>query len=268
MTDLRVATWNLLHGRSLTSGQVDVDNLRAGAAMLDADVVALQEVDRGQARSHGVDQVAEVAEVLGARWSRFVPALFGEPGARWEPARGGIDDASMPDRPAYGIGLVSRWPVLAWDVLRFPPARVGMPLLVPGRGVTMVDDEPRAAVAALVDGPWGPLTVVATHLSFVPGVNARQLRALARWAERRPAPRVLLGDLNLPGRLPTRLTGWQQAARMATYPSWKPRVQFDHVLTHGWTDSPRSGAWSRRLPVSDHNPLAVTITATPPAPPT
>lgn len=268
MTELRLATWNVLHGRSLTSGQVHVDDLRAGAALLDADVVALQEVDRRQARSHGVDQVAEVADVLGARWFRFVPALWGEPGAHWEPARGDVQHASTPDRPAYGIGLVSRWPVLAWDVLRFPPAPVGMPLLVPGRGVAMVGDEPRAAVAALVESPSGPLTVVATHLSFVPGVNVRQLRAVTRWAERRQGPRVLLGDLNLPGRLPAWITGWQQAARTATYPSWRPRVQFDHVLVHGLTHDRPCQAWSRRLPVSDHNPLAVSIRAKRPAPPT
>jgi endonuclease/exonuclease/phosphatase family metal-dependent hydrolase len=259
VTDLRVATWNVLHGRSLTSGEVHVDDLRAGAAAVDADVVALQEVDRRQARSHGVDQVAEVADVLGARWFRFVPALWGEPGAHWEPARGDVPDASLPDRPAYGIGLVSRWPVLAWDVLRFPPAPIGMPLLVPGRGVAMVGDEPRAAVAALVESQMGPLTVVATHLSFVPGANVRQLRAVTRWAERRPGPRLLLGDLNLPGRLPRWITGWQQTARAATYPSWRPRVQFDHVLAHGWTQRPSCRAWSHRLPVSDHNPLAVTI---------
>ena len=260
MSDLRLATWNVLHGRSLASGQVHVDDLRAGAAALDADVLALQEVDRRQARSHDVDQVAEVAGVLGARWFRFVPALWGEPGAQWEPARGRLHAASAPDRPAYGIGLVSRRPVLAWDVLRFPPAPVGMPLLVPGRGVAMVRDEPRVAVAALVDGPSGPLTVVATHLSFVPGVNVRQLRAVTRWAERFAGPRVLLGDLNLPGRLPAWATGWHQAALAPTYPSWKPRVQFDHVLVHGWPHLPTFQVWSSRLPVSDHNPLMVTIT--------
>jgi endonuclease/exonuclease/phosphatase family metal-dependent hydrolase len=258
--DLRLATWNVLHGRSLTHGQVVLDDLRAGAAALDADVVALQEVDRHQPRSHDVDQVREVADVLGARWFRFVPTLWGEPGVTWERARDGDEDAPSSARSAYGIGLVSRRPVLAWAVRRFPPARVGMPLLVPGRGITMVDDEPRVAVAALVDGPAGPLTVVATHLSFVPGVNVRQLQTVTRWAEGYPGPRVLLGDLNLPGRLPSWVSGWRQLGRVATYPSWRPLVQFDHALAHGLGPQAEPQVTSRRLPVSDHRPLVVTLT--------
>lgn len=262
---IRLATWNLLHGRSLHHGQVLADDLHAGAQMLDADVVALQEVDRSQPRSSGADQAAVVAAGLGASWHRFVPALWGEPGGRWEAATDAQRSTAEPDasRPGYGIALVSRLPVLDWAVLSFPPARIGMPLLVPGRGLVKVDDEPRLALAARVEGPGGPLTVVATHLSFVPGVNVRQLRAITRWAESWPAPRVLLGDLNMPGRVPAWASGWRQMARLATYPSWKPRVQFDHVLAHPATPVSVSGAVSRRLPVSDHNPVVVTASLPP-----
>lgn len=264
---LTLGTWNLLHGRSLTHGQVREDDLRAGAIALDADVVALQEVDRGQPRSGFTDQTAVVADALGATWHRFVPALWGEPGGAWEQASGdervAPAPAAEPDpsmgRPAYGIGLVSRWPVLDWDVLGFPPARLGLPLLVPGRGLMKVDDEPRVAVAARVDTPAGAITVVGTHLSFVPGVNVRQLRAVVRWAQQWPAPRVVLGDLNLPGRLPTLATGWQQLTRTATYPSWRPRVQFDHVLAHADLAGRVERTMSSRQPVSDHNPVTVTV---------
>ena len=138
-----------------------------------------------------------------------------------------------------------------------------MPLLVPGRGLVKVDDEPRLALAARVDGPAGPMTVIATHLSFVPGVNVRQLRAIARWAETWPSPHVLLGDLNLPGRLPAWASGWSQMARLATYPSWKPRVQFDHVLSHPASPVSVSSVMSRRFPVSDHNPVVVTASLSP-----
>ena len=101
------------------------------------------------------------------------------------------------------------------------------------------------------------MTVVTAHLSFVPGWNVAQLRALARWARRCPAPRLLLGDFNLPGAVPRMATGWTQLARVPTYPSWRPRVQFDHVLADGPT--PVSGCARLRLSVSDHCALVVDL---------
>ncbi len=257
MTNLTVATWNLLHGRSLTHGEVRADDLRAGAKLLDADVLALQEVDRGQSRSNSLDLTSLVAEASGAVWWKFLPTLRGVPGEQWS----GLSDEEheAPGHPEYGIALVSRLPVLEWAVLRFPPAPGRLPLLVPGQGVVRVPDEPRAALAAVLAGPSGPVTVAATHLTFVPGFNVRQLRRLVQWLQDKPAPRLVLGDLNLPGRLPQLATGWTQLARTATYPSWKPRVQFDHVLAQGIGEQQVLRVDSVRAPVSDHNALAVTL---------
>lgn len=258
MGELRVATWNLLHGRSLSDGQVDETGLRVGAVDLAADVVALQEVDRHQRRSNHLHQTAVVASAMGAEWSRFVPAVWGEPGAVWQPVLATDDDDGT--RAAYGVGLVSRLPVRESDVRRFPPAPLPMPLLVPGQGMVKVDDEPRVAICAVVEAPTGPLTVISTHLSFVPGFNVRQLRDLVAWAQSKPAPRLLLGDLNLPGRLPGLVSRWTQLARTPTYPSWKPRVQFDHALADGISAAQVRDVSSRRLAVSDHNALSLTLT--------
>ena len=256
---MRVATFNLLSGRGLPDGTVRADDLHASATRLDADVVGLQEVDRHQDRSGGADQAAAVADALGARWWRFVPAVDGTPGAGWTPST--ADDGDGVDGPSYGVALVSRFPVLSWRVRRFGPAPFGLPLMVPGsRGLTRVPDEPRVAVAAVVEGPAGPFTVVTAHLSFVPGWNVRQLRAVARWAASSPGPRLLVGDFNLPGSLPRRITGWTQLARVPTYPSWRPRVQFDHVLSDRPVTVARTEAM--QLPVSDHCALVVDLTDT------
>jgi endonuclease/exonuclease/phosphatase family metal-dependent hydrolase len=255
---VRLATINLLGGRSVTTGEAVEKDLRAATAMLGADVVALQEVDRGQPRSHLVDQTAVVAEVAGATHHRFLPTLHGTPGGSWTPASG--DGAGeQPPGPAYGIGLVSRVPVTAWHVRRFKPAPVGLPLLVPGQGLAYVDDEPRAALAAVLETPAGALTVIATHLSFVPGWNVAQLREIVRWARTLPGPRVLLGDLNLPGPVARLTSRWTQAGRLATYPSWKPRVQLDHVLLDGRPAPAVQEARVVRLPVSDHSALVVDL---------
>jgi len=258
---VRVATFNILHGRAVTSGQVVEADLRAAARELDADIVGLQEVDRFQPRSGGVDQTAVVADALGAAYFRFVPALHGTPGSAWTvPDPDAAGDGAGAEGPAYGVGLVSRLPVHGWGVRRFAPAPVGLPLMVPGRkGLSHVDDEPRVAVAAQVETANGPLTVVTTHLSFVPGWNIAQLRALARWARTLPGPRLLLGDLNLPGALPGLSTRWAQAVRVPTYPSWRPRVQLDHLLVDGLPPTAVAGGRAVRTAVSDHCALVVDL---------
>jgi endonuclease/exonuclease/phosphatase family metal-dependent hydrolase len=137
---------------------------------------------------------------------------------------------------------------------------VSLPLKVPGRrGLTGVSDEPRIGVAAVVEGPAGPFTVVTAHLSFVPGWNVAQLRALAEWARGFPGPRLLIGDLNLPGALPRLTSRWTQLARVPTYPSWRPRVQFDHVLADGIGEAAVRHVEALRLPVSDHCALVVDL---------
>ena len=85
---MRIATFNILHGRSLDDGRVDVDRLAAAVKSLDADVLGLQEVDRDQPRSLGADLTAVAAEAMGAPEHQFVAALAGTPGGTWMAATG------------------------------------------------------------------------------------------------------------------------------------------------------------------------------------
>lgn len=261
MSPLRFATFNMLHGLSVSDGLISQTRLIEAVRVLGADVLGLQEVDRHQPRSGTVHQTEVVAVAMRAVSWRFVPALLGtpDPPRRWT-AVDGTDGATA--GPAYGIGLVSRLPVRAWYVRRFAAARVGAPLRVPGeRLLVPTPDQPRVAVAAVVDGPQGPFTVANVHLSFVPGWNVMQLRALTHWLGTLPGPRVLLGDLNLPGRLPARLTGWTQLARALTYPAHRPRVQLDHVLTDRLGDVVVQHTGVLALGVSDHRALVVDVDA-------
>jgi len=288
---MRLATFNLLHGMPVVGAAPD--SLRAGVggdgqlvapspaisdealrdaiASLDADVLGLQEVDVHQERSGRSHQVAAAAEALGAPWWRFVPAVRGTPGTErdWEPADDNdhhSHEEPVEDRgPRYGVGLVSRLPVVQWRSTVFDAAPWSLPLLVPASPrprVMRIPDEPRVAIAAVIDTPSGHITVATTHLSFVPGYNVRQLRRLRAWLAGMPRPLFLLGDFNLPGSLPRRITGWTSLAAAPTYPSFKPRVQFDHVLADGLTlDAVASArAESLALPVSDHCALVVDLT--------
>ena len=246
---MRVATFNVLHGRSTRDGLVDPVRLATAVRGLGADVLALQEVDRGQARSGGHDLTAVAAEAMGAGWRRFEPTVLGTPGEQWRPCQPGEDDGG----PAYGIALVSRLPVLRFGVVRLGAAPVRSPVVMPGPRprLVLLDDEPRAAIVAVVEYRGVRITVAGTHLSFVPGWNARQLRTLRRELADWPRPVVLAGDLNLPGAVPAAITGWRRAATSATYPSTGVKVQLDHVLVgFGRLEVTDSGA--RTLDVSDH----------------
>lgn len=251
---MRVATFNLLNGRSLTDGLVDPARLTAEIGSLDADVLGLQEVDRGQPRSGHVDLAAVAA---GAAAHRFEPALIGTPGGTWRAAEDG--DEARVDEPAYGIALVTRLPVRDWQVVRLKAAPTKAPIVAPGsKQVILVQDEPRVLLAAVVEGPTGPMTVATTHLSFVPGWNVWQLRRVCRELRRLPAPRILLGDLNIPGALAGIASGWRLLARASTYPSPDPTVQLDHVLGDGVLPAVVA-AQTRRLAVSDHRALVVDL---------
>ena len=84
---MRLATFNILHGRNPADDRVDVDRFASAVKSLDADVLALQEVDREQPRSHHTDLTAVAAEAMGAVAHRFVAAIAGTPGATWMAAK-------------------------------------------------------------------------------------------------------------------------------------------------------------------------------------
>lgn len=252
---MRLATFNILHGRSLVDGEVHLGRFSDAVRELDADVLALQEVDRGQQRSHGADLTAVAAEAMGAPHHRFVATLHGEPDL-WVAATG---DA-QPSGAAYGIALLSRLPVHEWRVVALPALRRRAPIRFPGaRWPVLVEDEPRSAIAAVVETADGPCTVVGTHLTFIPGWNARQLRHVVRATRTLPGPRVVMGDLNMSGDRPARVSGLRPLARASTYPLTAPQRQLDHVLGSGRVAA-RSAARSLDLGLSDHRALAVDVT--------
>jgi endonuclease/exonuclease/phosphatase family metal-dependent hydrolase len=244
----------VLHGISLRSGMVDLAAAADAVRDLDADIVAVQEVDRDLERSGGEHQAAVLAGRLGWDWA-FAPAVLGDPGERWTAA--GADD---PGGGAYGVGLLSRLPLS--DVRRITlPGGASAGARSPGATPQRPgwDHEPRVAVRAVVTVAGTALGVTTTHLSYLPWRGLAQLRAAARAAAAGGGPAVLVGDLNLPvapvrAALPRR---WTHAGGAATYPSWRPRVQLDHLLVTGGV-AVRSVAVAGGT-TSDHLPLVADL---------
>ena len=248
----------------MRSNRVDLDAVAAAIDALDVDVVAVQEVDRGLPRSGELDQVAELASLLG-RTGVFAPALLGDPTLRWIRGPGADPD---PGGPAYGIGLISRLPLTTVAISALPGGGPGKARRrrpdarrppIPYR-----DGEPRAALRVTVEAPWGPVAVTTAHLSFVPWRGRRQLATVGGFAHggpdgtaRRGAPRrsqfaaadgraglcgAAAGGRCLPGR---------------RSPRGGPVAQLDHVLVRGALvmDDLTAGPAGP----SDHLPLTATL---------
>ncbi len=178
---MRMATFNILHGRSIDDGKVDVDRLTDFARRLDADVLALQEVDCDQPRSAMADLTAVAAEAMGAVSHRFVAAVSGTPGASWMAATG----HEQPGTASYGIALLSRFDTdlgpltVANTHLSFVPgwSRVQLRRLTrdlrgfPGPRVLMGD----LTMSPPTPQHWTRLRPLATALTFPIGTPNRQL---------------------------------------------------------------------------------------------
>jgi endonuclease/exonuclease/phosphatase family metal-dependent hydrolase len=252
---MRMATFNILHGRSVHDGNVDLERLRASIKQLDADVLALQEVDLDQERSARADLTAVAAEAMHAVSHRFVAAIAGTPGATWMAATG----REQPGGAAYGIALLSRFLAETWQVLYLPRIPMKFPMYLPGpHRVQIVDEEPRAAVITRLDTPLGPVTVANTHLSYVPGWNRVQLRRLIRDLRGFEGPRVLMGDLNMAPRSPKRWNGLRSLGEAPTFPADDPTHQLDYILTDDHTLRVER-CEAPRLLISDHRALVVDV---------
>jgi len=231
-------------------GEEDYLGLSRAIQRLDAeihsDVYGFQEVDHFLPRSQSRPQIRDIAEAIGARDWAMAPSVIGTPGEKWRklnevepPVMTNHSSHNELMHECYGIGIVSKIPVRSWHRINLGNSPIGMPLLVPGdesgRGrprFIYVRDEPRLAIAAVLENDW---VVINTHLSFVPGVNLAQLKKLKKWALELGAENgsrvIILGDLNLPKNLPVVASNWSSLVTQNTYPSWGAKIQFDYILS-------------------------------------
>lgn len=223
---LRVATYNL------RSFAVDVGDLAETIRVLDADVVAIQELgDNIEGRPVDIEgQLRSSLGMLSA--SALVPHNL----------HGG-----------FGVGVLSRYPIRSVERLRLP--------YVPR------SENPRDALKVSIDVDGRPVTVVSAHLDRPPYAtiadSTSQIQALADWIAEDDAV-VLCGDFNafpvFPGHGLLEAT-MADARTTQRWPSgsW-PRplgvVRMDWIFARGLT--PLSQRVVRRGP-SDHFPVVADL---------
>jgi endonuclease/exonuclease/phosphatase family metal-dependent hydrolase len=221
---LRIATFNIQHGRG-PDGRSDAGRLANALALLDGDLVGLQEVDVGVAASLRLDQARLAADATGLT-AVFCPVSR----VGW--------------RGRYGNVLLARGDIDDVDELVLPRSSRG---------------DRRVALVARVRTAGRDLSVVTTHLS-VSAVDARpQLEAALTAIVTRPAPRVLLADCNMAPALVAPLVeaaGMRLAIGPPTFPAHAPRVQIDHVAVDGLAIESVAVPEST---VSDHRPFVATV---------
>jgi endonuclease/exonuclease/phosphatase family metal-dependent hydrolase len=217
---VRVLTWNVW-GR-FGPWQERQTAIGVVLAAAEADIVCLQELAGDEHEPHGH------ARCLAAPLGLFAASSVG-------PFFEGRSVAN---------GVLSRWPILHADQVPLPDGE-GRP-------------GPRNALVATIDAPFGPVTVVSTHLHHrLDGstVRQRQTRALAELVAMRRGdpetafPLILAGDLNatpdsdelrlLNGRA-ARGDTWSSANPYVSDSAW-PGRRLDYVLV----------SWPRPRPIGN-----------------
>jgi endonuclease/exonuclease/phosphatase family metal-dependent hydrolase len=227
-----------------------------------SDVIAIQEVDVHQSRSGNGNQVREVAESIGANYWAFAPSMYGTPGEKWHAIHDAVvfdNTTPLPPDAMYGIGIASKIPVKRWHRINLGKAPLGMPLLVAsekGPRFIYVSDEPRSALVAELENG---ISITTTHLSFVPVKNALQLRKISSWVEQLPGLHIMTGDFNLPWGLGPRISGWNDLVKGPTYPSWKPSIEFDYIMSKELTAKDVWATIHSHTGISDHLASSATI---------
>ena len=197
---LRVLTYNIHHGEGM-DGVVDLERIAAFIKGFDPDMVTLQEVDSVVDRTGDVDQAEVLADLTG------MSAAFG----RFMPYQGG----------AYGMAVLSRWPILEASNLRLTDGT-----------------EPRTALAVRVRGPGAgqELVVVGIHFYETAAQRLAQARDLEGILEGEESPTMLSGDFNstpdseVMGYLGARWQVLDKGVDRLTFSSFDPVREIDFVL--------------------------------------
>jgi endonuclease/exonuclease/phosphatase family metal-dependent hydrolase len=207
----RILTYNV-HRCVGVDRRLDVDRIAAVIGELEPDVVCLQELDVGRARTGGVDQAYAIAERLEMTYH--------------------FNAAMRVEEELYGDAILTCRPERLRHAGPLPSVR-GVPGL-----------EPRGALWVAIDFDGVEVNVLNTHLGLIPREQRLQAAALVgrEWLGHAECvdPVIVVGDFNATSltrpyqRMTSRLADAQRSAGLGrtvpTFPSAFPVLRIDHCF--------------------------------------
>ena len=160
MSEIKLVTFNICHGKGL-DGSVALKRIAQTLNTIDADLVALQEVDRRMPRSYLQNQAQILARQTGMNFA-YAPNLH------------------FSGLASFGNAILSKYPILE-----------ASNLLLPGK------KEQRGLQHCLLDlGNLGKISLFNTHLGLSSEERLQQGKSVAKAIERTGYPALLAGDFN------------------------------------------------------------------------
>jgi endonuclease/exonuclease/phosphatase family metal-dependent hydrolase len=227
---VRVISYNIHHGQG-TDGKVDLQRIAALIKAEKADIVALQEVDRGTLRTTRRDLPAELAKLTGMNvcFDKNIDYQGGE----------------------YGNVILSRFPIVQKTNTHYQ---------------MLSQHEQRGLLQVVLDVDGRKLLFMSTHLDYHNDDAERALDVKtikAAWASNTNVTAILCGDFNegpgsrTYGRLGEFMTDtWKKAGKGSgfTFSSGAPWERIDYI----WYSGPLRPlhTWIPKSIASDHLPLA------------
>jgi endonuclease/exonuclease/phosphatase family metal-dependent hydrolase len=230
---LNVMSYNIHVGVGMDKKQ-DLSRIAEVIKQSRADIVGLQEVDRGVERTGRVDEIKELARLTGMDYA-FAHNLDYQGGQ-------------------YGVAVLSRFPILSIDHWRYANRR---------------ERERRGFIRVELEVGGRRVNFVTTHLDyqFEDGRVFEAEQLLKALADVR-GPLVVAGDFNQEphgGAYEMMLKAgfadaWaQDAAAGLTYPADKPTKRIDYVFHRGLGADVHATASVPDTLASDHRPLVVSL---------
>lgn len=226
--ELRIVSYNIKHCQGM-DGKLDLDRTAEVLKKLDADVIALQEVDKNCARSGGVDQAAELGKKLGMHhfFGRAINLGKGE----------------------YGNAVLSKYPIEKSLVHKLP-----------SKG------EDRVVAEVQVKTELGLVSVCSIHLDHKSEeIRLGQLKAFGKFTAEYKQPIILTGDFNAkPGSETMEFVqkSWNLVAKKGdrkTNPADMPRSEIDYCVTRNINASSMESSVVDEPLASDHRPVLTII---------
>jgi endonuclease/exonuclease/phosphatase family metal-dependent hydrolase len=230
---LRVMSYNIHVGIGMDK-KLDLARIAEVIRRERADIVGLQEVDRGVERTGRVDEMKELARLTGMDYA-FAHNLDYQGGQ-------------------YGVAVLSRFPILAIDHQRFANRR---------------ERERRGFIRVEVEVEGRRLNFVTTHLDYqFQDGRVFETGQLLKALEDVRGPLIVAGDFNEEPRVGAYemmikagfADGWaQETAAGLTYPADKPTKRIDYVFYRNLGGDVRANASVPDTLASDHRPVVVTL---------